>query len=197
MKGLGFERVFSIKGGIDAWRGLRATGEYEAGLHLIEGRKTLKEFISLAWYLEEGTAQFYKTVEGLLDDEAAKKIFESLVKAEERHKSNLLEAYRLQTGSDTWTKQEREDLLSGMMESGISVSEAIAWVKEPERQPQDILEFSMQLETNSLDLYMKISRETDSAEIQGIFKVIIDEEKQHLERLGNLLNSMYNVKQTM
>ncbi|RJQ47257.1 MAG: hypothetical protein C4538_05430 [Nitrospiraceae bacterium] len=162
-------------------------------MYLIEGRKTAEEFIALAWSLEDGTAQFYATVKDMLLDAAAKKVFDSLVRAEEMHKSNLLEAYRLIKGSNNWTEEARQGTLSGIMESGISVSEAIAWVKQPERQPQDILEFSMQLETNSLDLYMKISRETENEGMRKIFNMLIDEEKKHLLRLGNLLNSMYNV----
>jgi len=79
------------------------------------------------------------------------------------------------------------------MEGGVSVAEALTWLKQKSSSAQDVLEFSMQLETNSLDLYMKVLREAEDEKTREVFRILIDEEKQHLSALGNLFNSMYNV----
>lgn len=193
LKGQGFNEVYSIKGGIEAWHGLRATGEYDAGMYLIEGKKTLEEFLSLAWSLEDGTRIFYETVKEVIADKESGMLFDALVKAEEMHKATVLEAYRHIRKDEEGSRKFPEQPLAGVMESGVSVDEAVAWVKGRDRDPRDILEFSMQLETNSLDFYLKALRETEDKEIQKTFHSLIDEEKRHLARLGNLLNSMYNV----
>jgi rubrerythrin len=122
-----------------------------------------------------------------------KSVFNALVKAEETHKAALLDTYRNIKGVAAGSEALSEGALSGLMESGVSVEEAVAWVKQRDRDPRDILEFSMQLETNSLDLYMKVRRESEDEGVRETFRSLIDEEKRHLARLGNLLNSMYNV----
>jgi rubrerythrin len=193
LKGQGFDKAYSIEGGIDAWKGLKATGPYEAGMFLIEGRKTTGEYISLACSLEDGTGKFYGTVKDIIADEGSKKVFDSLVKAEERHKAALLEAYRKTKAVDIGNEGCREGALSGTMESGVSIEDAVAWVKQRGRETADILEFSMQIEANSLDFYMKVLREVEDEEARKAFRILMEEEKQHLSRLGNLINSMYNV----
>jgi rubrerythrin len=185
--------VYSIKGGMDAWNGLKATGEYEAGMYLIEGRKTMEEFLSLAWSLEDGTGTFYEAVMNTIEGNELKSVFHSLVKAEETHKTALLDTYRRVKGETVKSEALAERSLSGLMESGVSVEEAVVWAKQRDRDPRDILEFSMQLETNSLDLYMKVLRGAEDEGVRETFRSLIDEEKRHLARLGNLLNSMYNV----
>jgi rhodanese-related sulfurtransferase len=54
LKRNGFREVYSISGGIDAWNGLVSSGEDEAGMFLLEGKKTAEELISLAGELEDG-----------------------------------------------------------------------------------------------------------------------------------------------
>ncbi len=178
---------------MDAWNGLKATGEYEAGMYLIEGRKTMEEFLSLAWSLEDGTGAFYEAVMNTIQGKELKSVFHSLVKAEENHKAALLETYRRIKGDTIKSEALAERSLSGLMEGGVSVEEAVAWAKQRDRDPRDILEFSMQLETNSLDLYMKVLRAAEDEGVRETFRSLIDEEKLHLARLGNLLNSVYNV----
>ena len=172
---------------------MKATGPYEAGMYLIEGRKTTEEYISLACSLEDGTRKFYGTVKDIIAGEESRKVFDSLVKAEEKHKAALLEAYRKIKASDIRNEGCQEGALSDTMESGVSIEEAVAWVRQRDRETVDLLEFSMQLEANSLDFYMKVLREVKDEGAQKAFRIIIDEEKQHLSRLGKLINSMYNV----
>lgn len=182
-----------MRGGIDAWNGLTATGEYSSGMFLIQGKKTAEEYIALAWALEDSTGKFYRKVQEVVPDESVKKVFDSLVKAEQVHKSTVHEAYRRIKGHDVPEEMLRKEMESGFMESGISAEEAVSWAMQKGRTPQEILEFSMQLEINSLDLYMKVLREIGERDVQNAFRALIEEEKRHLQRLGNVLNDMYNV----
>jgi rubrerythrin len=45
----------------------------------------------------------------------------------------------------------------------------------------------MQLEINSLDLYIKILRNIEDAGAKKVFDILIEEEKNHLSKLGKLL----------
>jgi len=162
-------------------------------MYLIEGKKTAEEFISMAWSLEEGTRKFYQGVKDIIMDEESKGVFDSLVKAEEKHKDTLVQAYGQIKGANIESGELGEEGLSGTMEGGFSIDEAMKWLHEGKKELTDTLEFSIQLETNSLDLYLKILHIVENKDTQQIFGILAEEEKKHLSRLGNLLNSKYNV----
>ena len=162
-------------------------------MYLIEGRKTAEEFLSMAWSLEDGTRKFYQGVKDILTDEESKGVFDSLVKAEEKHKETLVQAFRQIKGADIESGELGEERLSGTIEGGLSIDETMKWLHEGKRELTDMLEFSIQLETNSLDLYLKILHRVENKDTQKIFGMLAEEEKKHLSRLGNLLNSKYNV----
>lgn len=187
MMGQGFNKVYSIEGGINAWNGLAATGRYESGMFLLEGRKTTEELISLAWALEGGARLFYEKIREFVRDNEAKQIFESLVKAEEKHKMILLKTYRQIKGVDITGELLVKGSLTGFMEGGISIEDALLWLKAQDRTLQDILELCMQVETNALDLYIKMLREIEDENSKKVFYALIEEEKSHLLTLANLL----------
>ncbi len=187
MKTQGFENVRSMDGGIMAWNGLVATGPCEAGMFLIRDRKTPEELISLAWMLEDGTGFFYEKAGDIVTDDRARQTFASLVKAEQKHKMDLMDAYKKLNRGEMAEETGKSRTVHGVMESGVSVQDALAWLVEEGRELRDILEFSMQIETNSLDLYTKIFRRIDEKETGEIFLSLIEDEKAHLARLGDVL----------
>lgn len=184
-----FKDVYYMDGGIDAWNGLTASGQYDAGMFLTEGREAPEELIALAWSLEAESKFFYGQIRDVLSDKDERHFFESLVKAEERHKTTIIKTYKQITGSDISDEVLKSKSDRGFMESGIEVNKAVSWIKEPERTYPEILEFSMQIEINALDLYMKLQREITDNKARDIFNVLIEEEKSHLKRLGEHLES--------
>ena len=193
LKRQGLEDVYYMDGGIDAWNGLVSTGSYDTGLFLLEGRKTPEELVMLAWSLEDGTGMFYTQMLDISKDEEARQVFQSLIRAEQSHKSKLLEAYRQIKGIEITDEAIRTQSVKGYIEGGVSVDEVAGWIKKENASLQDILEMSMQIETNSLDLYMKMRTEVEDELAKKVFKVLIEEEKTHLLRLGKLLGSKINV----
>jgi rhodanese-related sulfurtransferase/rubrerythrin len=188
LKRMGFEDIFSMKGGIEAWNGNEATGDYDAGLFLIEGRKTVDEFVTLAWALEEGARIFYSSAMDLVTDTEAKDLLSTLVKAEENHKAALSQTLSRIKEKDMTDDIIKDSSLENIMEGGISVDKAIEWLGEQENGLISVLELSMHLEANSLDLYMKMYNELENDEVKEVFSGLVKEEKTHLARLGNLLN---------
>ncbi len=185
----GFQDVLFMDGGMDAWNGHVARGQYESGMWLLEGRTSAEELALLAWSLEDGTGAFYSEMKNLCTDDDARNLFDMLIKAENSHKSKLMEACRQIKGEGFSDEDMQERAVRGYMEGGVSIEEAVGWVKNGNSELQDILELSMQIETNSLDLYLKILGEVEEGTAKEIFNNLIVEEETHLSRLGKLLES--------
>ena len=183
----GFSKVYSMDGGITAWNGQVATGSYNEGLSMLEGRETAEELISLAMALEEGSRIFYVNVEELTLDTEAKNVLKTIAEAEEKHKTQILQAYKLITGENLTDDILNREPLRGIMEGGVRIDEVVSFLKSPDKTLLDILEVSMQLEINSLDLYIKILRNIEDAGAKKVFDILIEEEKNHLSKLGKLL----------
>jgi len=183
----GFSKVYSMDGGITAWNGQVATGSYNEGLSMLEGRETAEELISLAMALEEGSRIFYVNVEELTLDTEAKNVLKTIAEAEEKQKTQILQAYKLITGENLTDDILNREPLSGIMEGGVRIDEVVSFLKGPDKTLLDILEVSMQLEINSLDLYIKILRNIEDAGAKKVFDILIEEEKNHLSKLGKLL----------
>lgn len=189
LKGRGFTEAYNIEGGINAWKGLVAKGAYETGMFLFEDKETAEEFISIALSLEEGTRLFYEKAGEVVNDTEAKQVFSALVEVEEKHKLTLLQTYEQINKIGIQDEFPIKDSLKGFMEGGISMEGVIEWLKDKNRTLQEVLELSMQIEMNSLDLYIKIFHEIDDMNVKKVFNILIDEEKTHLSRLGKLLGS--------
>lgn len=168
--------VYSIDGGIMAWNGHVAKGDVEEGLKLIENLKTPEEFVNLAYCLEDGSKRFYQKMYEYLLSEDGVDVFDTLARAEEKHKKTILES--------SFKIDER---CTDYMESGIKISDVINLITSNKMGIYEVLEYSMQMEINSLDLYLRILRSVDFASLT-VFNKIISEEKRHLKMLGDLLS---------
>jgi len=177
-----------MQGGIHAWKGLIAEGAPESGIAYFSPASTAEELIALAWWLENGSRQFYSELAAAIEDPEAKNLFKDLTLAEERHQASLLKLYLELSGlaSDSGfpgsvISPEKE---GDVMEGGIRVSEALQWVRG--KSVTEILEFSLSSETNSYDLYVKMGYQIKDHRSAKVFHLLSGEEKQHLERLGAL-----------
>lgn len=191
----GFENVSSMEGGIAAWNGEVARGDYRQGLYLLEGRETAEELITLAWSLEEGSRTFYRKAEEITSDIEGKKLFLRLAEAEERHKSNIHDAYRMVAGEGAGDLGE-SGAPKGVMEGGVQVEDVIAFLEGKDRTVRDAIEVSMEVETNALDLYIKMLRIIRDDNAREVFTSLIKEEKYHLSLLGKLLEDRVEKEET-
>jgi rubrerythrin len=130
---------------------------------------------------------FYEKAEEMTSDQEAKDIFRSLAGAEEKHKSNIHEAYKMITGKDLLETFPDDGSLKGIMEGGVQVEDIIGFLRGRDRTVRDSVEVSMELETNALDLYIKMLREIEDKNSQRVFASLVEEEKHHLSMLGELL----------
>jgi len=185
----GFKEVYSMEGGINAWDGLVAAGLPEAGMAYFSDKDRPEDVISLAWSLEEGARRFYKGIEEMIDDKDSVNIFKYLGAAEERHKQMLLKLFyrdlpESEAGSELpWSLTSEK--LGDVMEGGMHIDEAL---KQAEgKDILALLEFSIALETNSYDLYIKMKQTMHEQGSKEVFETLSNEEKTHLDRLISLL----------
>ncbi len=187
----GFAEVFNMEGGIRAWEGFVAEGLPDAGMAYFPKGASPLELITLAWTLEAGSGKFYSNVAGMLQGKT-KDLFAELVKAEEHHKESLNRLYAQFAGTDADQgfpgSMAAEEKAGDLMEGGMLVSEALEWIRG--KDPAQIVELAMALETNSYDLYLKMGRTVSGEDAQEIFRSLAAEEKKHLERLAAELEKM-------
>jgi rubrerythrin len=187
----GFEEVYSMQGGIHAWKGLVAEGAPESGIAYFSPATKAEELIALAWWLEDGSRKFYSDLAAGMKDQEAKDLFKDLTVAEEHHQISLLKLYQELSGltpesgfPESAMSPEKE---GDVMEGGIRVSEALQWAKG--KSVTEILEFSLSSETNSYDLYVKMEHQMKDQRSAEVFHRLSGEEKRHLERLSALFQN--------
>lgn len=172
-----------MKGGIDAWNNPVAAGPPDAGIILFSGKETTNEMITVALVLEAGAKRFYESVAEIWKNEEEGGLFRDLVDAEQRHTRMLLNLYKRLLGRELEDTGKSD--LEGYMESGMHLSDALSWVRG--KGMVETLEYSIHIETNSYDLYLKMLRETEGREGEEVFRTLAEEEKRHLDKLTGLM----------
>lgn len=190
LKGIGFEQVYSMDGGMNAWQGLQAYGSYEIGMNLISKDMDIEELAGLAWAMEDGTGKFYSEISALIKDESLSKLLIELAKAEQRHQDNILKSIESMGENVSKVKEIIESRFKDIMEGGISLTDAIEKIKTAKPFEVSVVEFAMQIETNSLDLYLKIYNNIEDDDSKVFINAIIEEEKVHLKKLGEAIERL-------
>jgi rubrerythrin len=181
--------MFSMAGGMKAWKGFVSGGPPEAGMAYFPSAARPEELIALAWALEEGSRRFYGAVAGSLQDQESMTFFQGLAGAEAGHEATLLTLYREVTG-DRLVAKIPDTLFSGIvpgevMEGGMRVEQALEWTTG--KDISDIIDLSMSLESYSYDLYLKMERTLTDGNARRVFLVLAGEEAKHLERMAALI----------
>ncbi len=185
LSGLGFIEVYNLAGGIKAYQGHKAVGPRELNLDLVRGDETAAEITTLACGMEKALQLFYETLQGRTQDRELQALFSQLARVEELHRQKLLELYReLAPGPETPVcAGAAADILEGgfnfreFMERNVSFMDTASHV----------LDLAMMLETQALDLYLRLAQRASNRPTQTVLFAIANEEKVHLARLGQLL----------
>ena len=176
--------MYSMEGGIQAWKGLRAAGAPEAGMAYFDPAKRPEELIALAWMLEEGSIAFYQEM-SKMKAPGAMSLFRELSADEEKHKSSLSKAYEkiFANKPDPGFPRSLVSLEPGVdyLEGGVVLRKALEWAQG--KDLKEVLEFSISLEVNAVDLYIKMERRVEGKEAKEVFRVLSNQERNHLQRL--------------
>ena len=185
---------FHLQGGIQAWEDRTATGPREFHLDFIKGDESPEEIILLAYRMEEGLKIFHETIKAKTGDPALSALLSSLIKAEESHEKTLLELYESlssparEAPPDQISEFSSDTFQSRLMEGGIDMK---AFMEQNQPFLNDVsgyLDLAMMIETQALDLYLRMAADSRNELTQKILHRIGNEEKAHLELLGEYLN---------
>jgi sulfur-carrier protein adenylyltransferase/sulfurtransferase len=185
-----FENVYHIQGGIDAWEETTASGPVAFHLRFVKGDEPPQEVISIAYQMEEGLRRFHQEVESKTLDAGLRDLLNRLIHAEENHKRRLLDLLEAVSkgGQEGISILVRPPLSEeGLMEGGIDISE---FMHNNERYLQSVsgyLELAMMIETQALDLYLRMANESTNPITREVLFGIGDEEKAHLAMLARYL----------
>jgi len=190
---LGFRDVFHLQGGIQAWEDRTATGPREFHLDFIKGNESPEEIILLAYRMEEGLKKFHEAIKAKSDDPALSALLAGLIKAEESHEKTLLELRESLAFLERETPPDQisefsDGFQSRLMEGGIDMN---AFMEQNQPFLNDVsgyLDLAMMIETQALDLYLRMAADSRNEQTRNILHRIGNEEKAHLDLLGKYLN---------
>ena len=191
LSGAGFGEVYSMEGGIRAWKGWVTEGVPELGMAYFSPAARPDELMALGWYLEDGSHKFYSELACTPGAKGTGDLYKELARAEEGHKASLVDLYKEFSGPASDPGFPGSVVKPGpegeVMEGGIKVSEALQWAKG--KKVTEIVEFSIALESSSYDLYLKMERQVKDPRSAKVFHLLSEEEKKHLDRLSSLLEN--------
>lgn len=180
----GFEHLFHLQGGLDAWEDATAASPVDFHLEFIRGNESAEDAARIAYRMENGLEQFHRAAMDRTGSVEVRNLLRKLVAAEESHKHKLLELLQ-SLGSGP----EAEAAGDHRMEGGNDIHEFLDRNVHYMQSPQGCLELAMMIETQALDLYLRMARACGDSSAGEVFFRIGDEEKTHLNALGELLGS--------
>jgi sulfur-carrier protein adenylyltransferase/sulfurtransferase len=186
----GFGEVYQVQGGINAWEATTASGPVAFHLRFVKGDEAPEEVIRIAFHMEEGLRRFHQEIQKQAVDADLRDLLSQLIKAEEGHKKNLLALLETVSTRDQGVGARIESLAvseEGLMEGGINLAEFMSQNERYLETVSGYLEIAMMVETQALDLYLRMAGESTNPITKEVLLRIGDEEKAHLAMLGRYL----------
>lgn len=181
----GFSRTFQLEGGIEAWEERTASGPSELYLQFVRGDESAEEGARIALGMESGLEQFHRKAFEKSDSPLVRGLLEKLVKAEESHIEKLRSLLeKLGSTADS-------AVLAGKMEGGLDVDDFLRRNESFLQSPHGCLELAMMIEVQALDLYLQMAQSCSDNGVREVFFGLADEEKSHLNSLGELLGKEF------
>ncbi|MGA2402627.1 MAG: rhodanese-like domain-containing protein [Syntrophobacteraceae bacterium] len=177
----GFDRVFQLQGGIEAWEDRTAAGSPELHLEFIRGDESAIEAAAIAYRFEAGLEQFHRAANAKSQIPEIRDLLEKLIRAEESHRRKLLRLLE-SLGSGPQAAGAPE----GYMEGGLKIDDFLARNGSYLKSAKGCLELAMMIEVQALDLYLRMAQTCSDAAAKELFYRLGDEEKVHLNSLADL-----------
>lgn len=156
-------------------------------MYLVEGNEGPEEVISLAYGLEVGAYRFYRDLSEKSSYAETGDLFDTLANAELQHKERLWEKYQAVAQKPVTRASFESGIVAETMEGGRTADQVLAQYPDWIHDTRESLELAMSLETDALDLYLRMAGKSDNDEARAVFFDLADEEKTHIRRLGAFL----------
>jgi len=194
LSGLGFKEVYNLAGGIKAFEGPKAAGPQELDLDLVRGDEPPAEVVVLAYGMEKALQLFYEARLDQAQDQEMQGLFAQLSRVEQQHQQRLLDQYRQLAPAGEAAALPAVFSPGNTLEGGFKVQEFMEKNESYLDTVPHVLDLAMMLETQALDLYLRLARRCSQTSTREVLWRIADEEKAHLASLGRLLEAKLKEK---
>lgn len=187
----GFKKVYNMKGGFKAWRGVVAKDNPEDGKAIFDGLADPKQVLLLVWSMEEGSRRFYEKMSDAADNSDARALFLKLSQAEASHQRLITDLFHKISGlapdsaSPFYSRFLTDDPLKNKMENLMNVDEVLEWAQT--HPLTEILEFCIRMEAKIYDIYSRLMSVCQDPGFCEIYSRLADEEKAHLDHFSELV----------
>jgi rhodanese-related sulfurtransferase/rubrerythrin len=185
LSGRGFDEVYSLAGGIEAWKGEVAKGPAQAGLGLLKGDETLAGLLAVVYGLEKGLGGFYLAAAEMMPDAHVAELMRNLAGIEDRHVAKVLDMFEAASPGPQ-EQAALEEAGGDTVEGGFSAQELQAQFKESNMAAPELIDWAMALEAQAMDLYLRLAQRAAEPAAQAALRQVGNEEKAHLESLARL-----------
>lgn len=158
----------------------------ELTLDLIRGDESPREMIEVSYGMEETLRKFYLLAGEKIEEGEVAALLKNLAGIEERHKQILLSRYAELNPEETEAPAGLADRLPQILEGGFKFSEFLEQNQAVFNSIAELLDLAMMIETQALDLYLRLAMKISEESSREILYKIADEEKAHLGALGIL-----------
>ncbi|MCB2187918.1 MAG: sulfurtransferase [Deltaproteobacteria bacterium] len=192
LAGRGFAEVYNLAGGIKAWQERTAAGPQEWGLDLAPTGQGPAAVLRVAARLERGLQEFYGEVSRRTEDEGLRKLSQRLGAWEHKHLERLRGLFEALPAAERGSAPLWEEDRPVLMEGGYRLADFLeaSGTAAGEEGPHWLLDLALALETQSLDLYLRLADHTDRADEKEVFQGVAAEERQHLTALSELYDQL-------
>ncbi len=190
LAGKGFSQVYNLSGGIKAWEGKTAVGPQSLGMDLFDGRETPEDFLTVAFSLEQGLQQFYMDMAGKAQTRSVQDLFEKLGAIEAKHQDAIFAAYTELTEEPISREAFADMVQASAMEGGMTTDQYLASFDPDLSVETEVISLAMSIEAQALDLYQRVGDRVKNPQSLAIVQKIAADEKNHLARLGQLMDTL-------
>ncbi|MEW6388379.1 MAG: rhodanese-like domain-containing protein [Thermodesulfobacteriota bacterium] len=188
LSGYGFKEVYNLAGGIKAFQGLKAAGPRELNLDLVRGDESPSDIIRLACGMEKALENFYDILKAQTQDPELGALFSKLAAIEVQHQQKLFDRYAALNPSGPGRDGFEASVVTHILEGGYNFEEFLAKNEPLLKSAPEVLELALMLETQALDLYLRLADKCADRQTQEVLHALATEEKGHLAALGRLLD---------
>lgn len=190
LAGRGFSEVYSLAGGMRAWRGAAARGPESSGLSLLAGGETAAGMLAAAHGLELGLRDLYREAAQRETEATAARLLENLAAIEDRHVQRAAALFRQAEPTAEEREAFEQGSRDGLLEGGFTAGDVLDNYLAPDQGSAPVLDTAMMLEAQGLDLYLRMAQSADIPGARQALWDIAQEEKAHLRALGELRDSL-------
>ena len=152
----------------------------------LRGNETASQAIVAAYALEAGLAEFYRQAAVISSDPHVSTLLQKLAGIEDDHRDKLFALYIDIHGEISDKTAFESNTVLKAMEGGYTSETFIRENKDTMATPSGVLDISMMLEAQGMDLYMRYADKSTDKQAKEIFVRLAEDEKTHLQLLATL-----------